>query len=83
MPGTCPAPLRFPQAFFEIGRMVAPTESLAAIKVVAIKADATAWPGPTDLAVEGLIDSAWPKLHSLSRRLISAIQARIEMRRMR
>jgi hypothetical protein len=63
--------------------MVAPTENLAAVKVVAIKAEATAWPSPTDLAVEGLIESAWPKLRGLSRRLINAIDAREEMQHRR
>jgi len=66
-------------AFFELGRMVAPTELLAAVKVVAIKAEATTWPSPTDLAVEGLIEAAWPKLHTLSRRMLNTIKVREEM----
>jgi len=63
-------------AFFEIGRMVAPTDLLASIKVVAIKSGAVAWPSPTDSAVEALIENAWPKLRTLSRRLAGSIRAR-------
>ena len=59
--------------FLEVGRLVAPLEQLAALKVVAIRPTATAWPSPTDSAVEMLVEHAWPQVRLVADKMLAAL----------